>query len=62
MIHPKQHYLDLFQVGESQLDTLVAEGLRHGGDYCDLYFENTTFANLTLRDGIVNSGDERVQL
>ena len=25
MIHPKQHYLDLFQVGESQLDTLIAE-------------------------------------
>ena len=32
MIHPKQHYLDLFQVGESQLDTLIAEALRHGGD------------------------------
>ena len=60
MIHPKQWYLDLFQVGESQLDTLIAEALRHGGDYCDLYFENTTFANLTLRDGIVNAGGRHI--
>ena len=60
MIHPKQHYLDLFQVGQPQLDTLVSEALRHGGDYCDLYFENTTYGNLTLRDGIVNSGGRHV--
>ena len=60
MIHPKQHYLDLFQVGESQLDMLVAEALRHGGDYCDLFFENTSYGNLTLRDGIVNSGGRHI--
>ena len=60
MIHPKQHYLDLFQVGESQLDMLVAEALRHGGDYCDLFFENTTYGNLTLRDGIVSSGGRHI--
>ena len=60
MIHPKQHYLDLFQVGESQLDTLIAEALRHGGDYCDLYFENTTYGNLTLRDGIVNAAGRHI--
>ena len=60
MIHPKQSYLDLFQVGESQLDTLIAEALRHGGDYCDLYFENTTYGNLTLRDGIVNAAGRHI--
>ena len=60
MIHPKQHYLDLFQVGEAQLDTLVAEALRHGGDYCDLFFENTTYGNLTLRDGIVNAAGRHI--
>ena len=60
MIHPKQHYLDLFQVGQPQLDTLVSEALRHGGDYCDLYFENTTYGNLTLRDGIVNAGGRHI--
>ena len=60
MIHPKLHYLDLFQVSEPQLDTLVAEALRHGGDYCDLFFENTTYGNLTLRDGIVSSGGRHI--
>ena len=60
MIHPKQHYLDLFEVGEPQLDTLLGEALRHGGDYCDLFFENTTYGNLTLRDGIVSSGGRHI--
>ena len=60
MIHPKQQYLDLFQVGESQLDTLVAEALRRGGDYCDLYFENTTYGNLALRDGIVSAAGRHI--
>ena len=60
MIHPKQHYLDLFLVSEPQLDTLVAEALRHGGDYGDLFFENTTYGNLTLRDGIVSSGGRHI--
>ena len=47
-------------MGESQLDTLVAEALRHGGDYCDLFFENTTYGNLTLRDGIVNAAGRHI--
>ncbi len=47
-------------MGESQLDTLIAEALRHGGDYCDLYFENTTYGNLTLRDGIVNAAGRHI--
>ena len=60
MIHPKLHYLDLFQISEPQLDTLIAEALRHGGDYSDLFFENTTYGNLTLRDGIVSSGGRHI--
>ena len=56
MIHPEQHYLDIFQVDLPRMDALVAEALRHGGDYCDLYFENTTYGNLVLRDGAVASG------
>ena len=60
MIHPKQHYLEIFQVAEPQLDSLVAEALRHGGDYCDLYFENTTYGNLVLRDGTVASGGRHI--
>lgn len=30
--------------------------LRAGGDYADLYFENTTYFNLMLMDGTVSSG------
>ena len=60
MIHPEQHYLDIFQVDVSRMDSLVAEALRHGGDYCDLYFENTTYGNLVLRDGAVTSGGRHI--
>ena len=50
------YYLNLFQVTERQLQTLVATALSHGGDYSDLYFEHTTFFNLLLKDGVVSSG------
>ncbi len=60
MIHPEQHYLELFQVTESGLGQLVAEALAHGGDYCDLYFENTTYGSLVLRDGAVTSGGRHI--
>ena len=56
MIYAEQHYLDLFRVTRPQLDSLVGEALQHGGDYCDLFFENTTYASLALRDGAVTSG------
>ena len=60
MIHPEQHYLDIFRVDVPRMDCLVAEALRHGGDYCDLYFENTTYGNLVLRDGAVTSGGRHI--
>ena len=56
MIKDKGYYLDLFQVSEQQLDGLASEGLRGGGSYCDLFFENTEYHELLLRDGIVSSG------
>ena len=52
----KNHYLNIFQVSESQLATLMQTALGSGGDYADLYFENTTYFNLTLKDGVVSSG------
>ncbi len=55
-MNTRQYYLDLFKVSESQLQTLAATALAHGGDYSDLYFEHTTFFNLLLKDGIVSSG------
>ena len=60
MIHPERHYLDIFRVDVPRMDSLVAEALRHGGDYCDLYFENTTYGNLVLRDGAVTSGGRHI--
>ena len=56
MIGNKQYYFDIFKVDRPLLDTLVEEGLRGGGSYCDLYFENTTYGSLLLRDGAVTSG------
>ena len=52
----KNHYLNIFQVSENQLSALMQAALGSGGDYADLYFENTTYFNLTLKDGIVSSG------
>ena len=51
---------DHFGVTEAQLRALVAEGLRDGGDWCDLYFEDTSYHDLLLRDGVVGSGGYHV--
>ena len=60
MMHPKTDYLDLFRVTQPQLEAVVAEGLRSGGGFCDLFFENTDCADLLLRDGEVSSGGSHV--
>ena len=52
----KQYYLDTFKVTEEDLQKVTAAALARGGDYCDLYFEYTTFFNLLLKDGVVSSG------
>ena len=52
----KNYYLNIFQVSENQLATLMQTALGAGGDYADLYFENTTYFNLMLKDGTVSSG------
>ena len=60
MIHPEHHYLQIFRIDRPVLGRLVAEALSAGGDYADLYFENTTYSNLVLRDGAVTSGGSHV--
>ncbi len=52
----KNTYLNIFKVSGPQLQEIVATGLKHGGDFCDLYFEHTTYFNLMLKDGVVSSG------
>ena len=51
-----QYYLDTFNVTTVQLQKITAAALSRGGDYCDLYFEYTTYFNLLLKDGVVSSG------
>lgn len=47
--------IDRFAVTEAQLRALVAEGLKNGGDWCDLYFEDTVYNDFLLRDSEVSS-------
>ena len=56
MIKDKKYYLDTFSVDERQMEELTATALRRGGDYSDLFFENTTISEMMLLDGIVSSG------
>ena len=56
MFNPETYYLDLFQVTPGTLEELSGLGIKEGGSYCDLFFENTTYHELLLRDGIVSSG------
>ena len=56
MILDKKFYFDTFRVTDCALEKLVSESLSTGGDYCDLYFENTVCSDLLLRDGEVSSG------
>lgn len=48
--------LDRFGLTEDQLRSLVSEGLRNGGDWCDIYLEDTSYYDLMLRDGSVSAG------
>lgn len=60
MINSKEYYFNIFQVDSNSLERLTEEGLRSGGSYCDLFFENTTYGSLLLRDGAVTSGGNHV--
>ena len=50
------YYSDIFKITEERLKILSDTALERGGDYADLYFENTTYFNLLLKDGVVSSG------
>jgi TldD protein len=60
MIYSKDYYLGLFNVDIPSLNRLVQTGLSQGGSYCDLFFENTTYGSLLLRDGAVTSGGSHI--
>ena len=52
--------LDHFGVSMEQLRFLVSEGLGKGGNWCDLFFEDTFYSEMVLRDGEVNSGGSHI--
>ena len=56
MINPAQYYLDTFRVTVKDLEDFIAQALSGGGDWADLYFENSSFSDLFLRDGEVSAG------
>jgi len=56
MILEKNYYLSLFGVTQKDLQDLAFEGIRRGGDFCDLYFESSFFRDILLRDSQVSSG------
>lgn len=60
MIELAKYYTDLFAVDIPQMEQLIAAALAHGGDYADLFFENTSYRDMQLRDGIVSSGGYHV--
>ena len=53
-------FLAHFGMTPAQLQTLVSEGLKGGGDWCDLFFEDTAYSELVLRDGEVSSGGSHI--
>ena len=49
-----------FDIDPARLPELVAIALKEGGDWCDLFFEDTVYTTLLLRDGEVNSGGSHI--
>ena len=49
-----------FGIELTQMQALVAEGLKGGGHWCDLFFEDTSYSELMLRDGEVSAGGSHV--
>ncbi|MGN1046557.1 MAG: TldD/PmbA family protein [Candidatus Cryptobacteroides sp.] len=52
----KDYYLRTFRTDVRQMEKIVGQALNDGGDWCDLYFEYTTYNELMLRDSEVTSG------
>ena len=56
MMNRNTRLSETFAVSKLDLERIVSEALRKGGNYCDLFFENSSFSTLLLRDGEVSSG------
>ncbi len=56
MINIQQYYLDTFQVTVPELEKIIGIIQDQGSNYADLFFENTSYRDLLLKDGEVSSG------
>ena len=55
-----KYYTDLFEVSVGELDAVIARAMSSGAGYADLYFENSVYRSLLLRDGQVTSTGSHV--
>ena len=53
-------YNGLFGISTEELDKIISEALRAGGDWCDLFFEYSLNSDIALRDGAVNTARDDV--
>ena len=60
--NPYNFYFQRFGIDEDMIRKVMAEALHYGGDYCDLFFENTLSNSISLQDNIVNSASTRITL
>lgn len=49
-------YTDMFALHKRDLEQVMSKAACGGASYADLYFENSLYRSLTLRDSIVSSG------
>ncbi len=49
-------YFKIFNTDPTQLNKLIVTALSNGGNYADLYYEDTYYSNIVLKDQEVTSG------
>ncbi|MCF7800886.1 MAG: TldD/PmbA family protein [Candidatus Marinimicrobia bacterium] len=59
---PHELYFQRFGVDPETIRKVMAEALAHGGDYCDIFFQNTLSNSIRVEDNIVNSASTEVEL
>ncbi len=59
---PYELYFQRFGVDPDTIRKVMAEALAHGGDYCDIFFQNTLSNSIQVEDNIVNSASTEVEL
>ena len=52
--------MNYFKVSESDLKKVLTAALEKGGDYADLYFEDSYRNNISLQDGTVNRASSNI--